>query len=104
MDMLLATGLFSLRFADDTNLVGVGNSREQTEMDINRELEKLYSWFCKNKLTLHPDKSRFIILTRDKLVQLKLGNKNLMRAGYELQEESVKFLGILIDENLDWKL
>lgn len=27
-----------------------------------------------------------------------------MRCGYGLQEEGVKFLGVLIDENLDWKL
>jgi hypothetical protein len=27
-----------------------------------------------------------------------------MRCGYGLQEEGVKFLGITIDENLDWKL
>ena len=104
MDMLLSTGLFSLRFADDSNLVGVGNNREQTEIDINRELVKLHTWFCRNKLTLHPDKSRFIIYTRDKLVNLALGGRNLMRCGYGLQEEGVKFLGVVIDENLDWKL
>jgi len=104
MDMLLATGLFSLRFADDTNLVGVGNSREQTESDVNRELVKLYKWFCQNKLTLHPDKSRYIIYTKDKLIELKLGGKKMMRCGYGLQEEGVKFLGVTIDENLDWKL
>ena len=104
MDMLLSTGLFSLRFADDSNLVGVGNNREQTEIDINRELVKLHTWFCKNKLTLHPDKSRYIVYTRDKLVNITLGGKNLMRCGYGLQEEGVKFLGVTIDENLDWKL
>jgi hypothetical protein len=27
-----------------------------------------------------------------------------MRCGYGLQEEGVKFLGVVIDENLDWKL
>ncbi len=27
-----------------------------------------------------------------------------MRCGYGLQEEGVKFLGVMIDENLDWKL
>ncbi len=27
-----------------------------------------------------------------------------MRCGYGLQEEGVKFLGVIIDENLDWKL
>jgi len=104
MDMLRATNLFSLRFADDTNVVGVGNSREQTVSYINTELEKLYGWFCKNKLTLHPDKSRFIIYTKDKLINIKLGGKNMMRCGYGLQEEGVKFLGVLIDENLDWRL
>jgi hypothetical protein len=102
--MLHATKLFSLRFADDSNLIGMGKNREETERDINSELEKLYNWFCQNKLTLHPDKSRFIVHTKDKIVNIKLGNRNLMRCGYGLQEEGVKFLGVTIDENLDWKL
>jgi len=104
MDMYLSTGLFSLRFADDSNLIGKGNDREITETTINTELERLHQWFCKNKLTLHPDKSRYIIHTKDKLITVKLGGKKLMRCGYGLQEESVKFLGINIDENLDWKI
>jgi len=37
-------------------------------------------------------------------VNIKLGDKSLMRCGYGLQEEGVKFLGVIIDENLDWKL
>jgi len=104
MDMLKATNMFSLRFADDTTAIGTGQNREQTEIDVNNELDKLYKWFCMNKLTLHPDKSRYIVYTRDKLIELKLGGKKLMRCGYGLQEEGVKFLGVLIDENIDWKL
>jgi len=104
LDMFLSTTLFSLRFADDSNLVGQGNDRENTEIVINDELNKLHTWFCKNKLTLHPDKSRYIVHTRDKLFNIKLGGKSLMRCGYGLQEEGVKFLGVMIDENLDWKL
>ena len=104
MDMYMATNLFSLRFADDSNLVGHGNDRNLTETYINDELIKLHSWFCKNKLTLHPDKSRFIVHSKDKLMEIKLGGRSLMRCGYGLQEEGVKFLGVIIDENLDWKL
>ena len=104
MDMYLSTGLFSLRFADDSNLVGHGSTREIVQQEINEELSKLHDWFCRNKLTLHPDKSRVIIHTKDKLMTFKLGGKNLMRCGYGMQEEGVKFLGIIIDENLDWKL
>jgi len=44
MDMFLSTGLFSLRFADDSNLVGHGNSKDLTEENINSELQKLYNW------------------------------------------------------------
>lgn len=74
--MYLCTNLFCIRFTDDTNFVGHGNDREETEKVIN---EKVHIWFCKSKLTLHPDKSRFITYTRDKLISIKLGGKNLMR-------------------------
>jgi len=104
MDMFRSTSLFTMRFADDTNVVGSGNNKEETELNINLELDNLYQWFCKNKLSLHPDKSRFIVHTRDKLLNIALGGRNLMRCGYGLQEEGVKFLGVIIDENLDWKL
>jgi len=104
MDMHLATNLFSLRFADDSNFVGCGKNKESTENEINDELDKLHKWFCKNKLTLHPDKSRVIVYTKEKLINIKLGGKTLMRCGYGMQEEGVKFLGVIIDENLDWKL
>jgi len=104
LDMYLSTNLFSLRFADDSNLVGEGNDKDTTEREINEELDKLHKWFCQNKLTLHPDKSRFIVHTKEKNFIIKLGGKNLMRCGYGLQEEGVKFLGVMIDENLDWKL
>jgi len=38
LDMYLSTNLFSLRFADDSNLVGQGNDKENTETEINEEL------------------------------------------------------------------
>ena len=104
LDMYLSTSLFSVRFADDTSLIGSGNNKEDTENHINSELNKLYGWFCNNKLTLHPDKSRFIIHTKNKDLAIKLEGKNIMRNGYNLQEEGVKLLSVIIDENLDWKL
>ena len=60
-------------------------------------------WFKNNRLTLHPGKSRFLVHSRDKLIQLFLDNNEIQRCGYGLQEESVKLLGVKIDENLDWK-
>jgi len=43
------------------------------------------------------------VYTKDKIMNIKLGGRELMRCGYGLQEEGVKFLGVIIDENLDWK-
>jgi len=103
LDMYRCTSLFNMRFADDTTLVGSGKNKEETEIFINEELKKVFEWFCNNKLTLHPDKSRYIVHTKEKIITLKLGNKNIMRCGEGLQEESVKLLGILVDENLNWK-
>ena len=103
MDLHLHTNLFTIKFADDSNFIGTGNTKYATELLVNSELEKISKWFRSNRLTLHPDKSKFLVHSRDKSVDLKLNGISLQRSGYGLQEESVKMLGIEIDENLDWK-
>ncbi len=41
LDTYLSATLFSLRIADDFNLVGRGNERQETEIEINNELKKM---------------------------------------------------------------
>ena len=103
MDLHLHTNLFTVKFADDSSFLAVANTRDELEVMANRELEVISKWFKDNKLVLHPGKSRYMIHSRDKLVQLKLNGSNIQRSGYGLQEESVKLLGVEIDENIDWK-
>ena len=104
MDLHLHTDLFCVKFADDSSFECSGVSKDALESLANRELEKISNWFKNNRLTLHPDKSRFIVHSRDKLITLKLDGKNIMRCGSGLQEESVKLLGVHIDEDLNWKV
>jgi len=104
MDLHLATNLFCVKFADDSSFEGSGKSRDEVEALVNMEMKKISKWFKKNRLKLHPDKSRMIIHSRDKLIRIKLDECEIQRCGYGLQEESVKLLGIHIDENLDWKI
>jgi ribosomal protein L30/L7E len=103
MDLHLHTSLFTVKFADDSSFIGSGMSRDAVQAIVNTELEKISEWFKSNRLTLHPSKSKFLVHSRDKLVEIKISNVILQRSGYGLQEESVKLLGIEIDENLDWK-
>ena len=104
MDLHLHTSLFCVKFADDSNFEAAGDTKEQVENMCNLELEKISTWFKNNRLTLHPDKSRYLVHTREKSISLQIGGRPIQRNGYDLQEEGVKMLGVLIDENLDWKL
>jgi len=104
MDLHKASKLLCVKFADDSNFLGSGKTKDEVETLVNEELNKIHTWFCNNKLTLHTGKSRFIIHSRDKLINIKMGTHQIQRVGYGLQEESVKFLGIHMDENLDWKI
>jgi len=103
MDLHLHTNLFSVKFADDSSFVASAKTKDELETLANNELEKIEKWFKNNRLILHPGKSRFLVHSKDKLIQLKLNGLNIQRAGYGLQEESVKLLGVEIDENIDWK-
>ena len=104
MDLHLYTDLFCVKFADDSSFECSEVSRDAVEMKVNNELQKISEWFKNNRLTLHPDKSRFMVHSRDKLVNLRLDGKTIMRCGFGLQEESVKLLGVYIDEDLSWKI
>ena len=104
MDLHYHTDLFCMKFADDSSFEGVGKNKDELERVMNMEMAKISKWFINNKLTLHPDKSRFIIHSRDKLIKISLDGKEIKRCGYGLQEESVGLLGLQIDENLDWKV
>jgi len=102
MDLHLHTSLFCSKFADDSSFLASARSRDAVMALANEELIKISKWFTDNRLTLHPNKSRYLVHSRDKLIDLQLNGINIMRSGYGLQEESVKFLGLHIDENLDW--
>jgi len=104
MDMHLYTKMFCMKFADDSSFENSGRTKDEVETSTNAELEKVAEWFKNNKLTLHPNKSRYIVHSKDKLIKLFLSGTEMMRCGYGLQEESVRLLGLNIDENLDWKV
>ena len=103
MDLHAHTNLFTVKFADDSTFVGTGRSKDEVEELVNAELKKIGQWFKDNRLTLHPSKSRYIVHSRDKIINITLNGTSIPRSGYGLQEESVRMLGIEIDENLDWK-
>ena len=94
-----------IMFADDTNLFYSHKNVKAIFNTVNKELEKINKWLQLNKLSLNTDKTKFIFFhkpnERDdiplKLPNLIIDQKTIQRV------DSIKFLGVLLDENLTWK-
>ena len=88
-------------YADDTNLFYSNNDIETLFSAINMELEKISEWFKANKLSLNVKKTNYTLFHKSsskdylnlKLLELKTVNSVLKR------QISVKFLGVMLDEN-----
>lgn len=49
-------------FADDTIIYFEDFRLDSIEYVINKQLEKMYSWLCANKLKLNGGKNKFILI------------------------------------------
>ena len=89
-------------FADDSNLFCSHKSLQCLEAKVNVELNNVNNWLCVNKLSLNIDKSNFVIFHPSQKkaqypINLIINNKILEEKKY------VKYLGIIMDCNLNWK-
>ena len=88
-------------FADDTNL-HFGKSMIKLNKYVNLDMKNLTDWLNANKISLNVQKTELVIFKhqRKKLdgeVKIKLNRKRLYPTDF------VKYLGIRIGKNLNWK-
>ena len=90
-------------FADDTSIFYRHKDIQTLINTVNSELCLVSSWFKANKLTLHPDKTKFILFhpSRKKVnldeIHISINGAPLSRV------DNTKFLGVIIHQNLTWK-
>ena len=75
---------------------------KEIEKTVNDELKKLTLWLNVNRLALNVGKTNFVIFRSSK----KIPNHNvtlLMNKCALEQKDHVKYLGVLVDQHLDWK-
>ena len=96
--------LDSVLFADDRNLFCYNNIRTLFET-ANEELSQINDWFLANKLSLNVEKTKYMLFHKcidQEKIPLKLPllqlNSNIVE-----RENSLKFLGVILDEHLTWK-
>ena len=86
-------------FADDTNLLNIGNSIKRMEKQINADLKILYHWLLANKISLNCDKTEIIFFHKpgDTVPDMKIK----MNGHRIFPSSHIKYLGIYLDETLN---
>ena len=87
-------------FADDTVLLYFGENWEDLQAVINDDLNVYYRWLLCNRLKINIDKTKFIVFKQKNKViplpKIKINETELQSVN------SIKYLGLVIDVNLNW--
>ena len=105
-DLYMASSeLSTVMFADDTIFFLSDKNIDVLFVKMNNELDKVSTWFKANKLSLNVLKNKFSIFHptgKKRLIPIDLPLLKIDNT-YIKRDPVTKFLGVLIDENLNWK-
>jgi hypothetical protein len=94
--------LQTIIFADDTNIFISGKNVHEMENRMNSQLTLLVTWLQANKLSLNIKKTNFMVF-RPRNCR-SLSSIDIKINGISINEEqSTKFLGVIIDNKFTWK-
>ena len=86
-------------FADDTNLLSIGNNIHSLQSKLNRDLNSLYKWLLANKISLNAAKTELIIFRKPSqtqpLTNIKINGTRIVPVS------SIKYLGVHLDSYLN---
>ena len=88
--------LFSILFADDTNVFLNGRDPNKLVTIMNGELLKIVDWLDCNILSFNVSKTHFILFRSQVNESLIIKNKSIK------QDHQPKFLGVIMDDKLTW--
>ena len=92
-------------YADDTNLFLTHKDSGYLFETANLQLERINQWFISDKLSLNVSKTKYSFFHKPSKrddIPLLLPKLNINNSEIE-RSECLKFLGVLLDENLCWK-
>ena len=74
-------------------------------ISVNNELVKIKYWFAANNLSLNLEKTKYSFFHKpSKKDDIPFHLPKLIINSYQIQrEESIKFLGVLLDQHITWK-
>ncbi len=92
-------------YADDTQLyISFSSSDSDLKLQhLSSVLDKVYSWFCSNRLSVNPSKTEYLLIGTPQQ-RTKIANSSIYFQNLALTPTpKAKNLGVMFDENLDFK-
>ncbi len=118
-DLPLCSLLKDFLFADDTTLLKSGPDLPELVNSVNVEFHKVCTYFRRNRLALHPQKTQFMLFSnsrdaKDTQIKISVNNNNpgvnnpdlcipIERVTAHSSVPAVKFLGVYFDCELNFK-
>ena len=94
----------AILYADDTTLVFSATSYATLIKQMNEDLRRLYDWLCLNKLTVNASKTKFMFYAISSRSAKFPSEPAVELNGQPLERvENYKFLGMNINQHLNWK-
>ena len=93
--------LFSILFADDTSVFISGKNIQDLTIRLNSQLKELVKWLECNRLSLNVAKTNFMLFSRKTHTEtphIEINGQKINKVNH------LKFLGITIDDALNWKI
>ena len=89
-------------FADDTNLLCMDKNEKLLRRKMNEDLKLVFEWLCTNRLSLNVAKTEFVIFKPPKK---RMENRFTLRLNGKtiFESKKIKYLGIIMDDQLTWK-
>ena len=107
-DLPNSTTLFCSLFADDTIFCKTSSDLNVIKKSLDEELEKASVWFRANKLSLNVSKTKYMVFRLGSMASLDnnfkifINGEEVERISYENETKSFKFVGVHLDEFLNW--
>ena len=94
-----------IMFPDDTNLFYTHSNIQKLFLTINEELASINQWFTSSKLSFNAKKTKYSCFHKpSKKDDILLMLSKLTISNHVIErQEFIKFLGVVLDENLNWK-
>ena len=93
----------SILYADDTTLIITARTFDILFNHINEDLRSLFDWLCLNKLTVNASKTKYMVFSISGRSKPQIDQNVVLNDTIIERVDNYKFLGMNINENLNWK-